>query len=157
MEARWPGSTHDSFILNHSNVNQFYTRTLNTIDKGIILGDSGYPLKNWLMTPFAAPTTAQQRSFNRSHRSTRATIERSFGLLKRRFPILQGVMRTNPERACTYIGTACILHNIAVMLNDPPFEGIDDDLDDNHLIYPNNDINQNSGRIIREHIANTYF
>lgn len=30
------------------------------------LGDSGYALKDWLMTPFAAPIKNHQRGFNRA-------------------------------------------------------------------------------------------
>ena len=38
------GSTHDSFILNNSAANALFENLLTTVDKGIILGDSGYPL-----------------------------------------------------------------------------------------------------------------
>ena len=65
-------------------------------------------------------------------------MERAFGILKRRFPILQGVMRTNPTRACQYFGACTILHNIAIHLRDPPFEG--DDEDNDHEIEADNTI-----------------
>ena len=45
VEARRPGSTHDSFILNNSSAKVFFENTLTSTDKGIILGDSGYPIK----------------------------------------------------------------------------------------------------------------
>ena len=60
--ARWPGSAHDSRILRHSAIAQEFEdgRKL-----GILIGDSGYPLKPWLMTPIAEPRTPAELSYNR--------------------------------------------------------------------------------------------
>lgn len=46
---RWYGSAHDARIFNSSRLNARLNR--NEID-GILLADSGYPLKSYLMTPF---------------------------------------------------------------------------------------------------------
>ena len=79
--AKWPGSAHDSFILANSSVPNYMERTENCM----LLGDSGYPLKTWLITPKLNPTTQQEVRFNHAHCKTRNPIERSFGLLKARF------------------------------------------------------------------------
>ena len=64
--ARWPGSHHDSFILQSSSV---YDRFENDeFGDCWLLGDSGYPLKKWLITPFGNPRTADERRFNILHR-----------------------------------------------------------------------------------------
>lgn len=79
--AKWPGSTHDARILRESALHRaFEEGTLS----GLLLGDSGYPLKKWLMTPVIAPRTAQERAYNFKHSSTRSIIERCIGVLKRR-------------------------------------------------------------------------
>ena len=60
--ARWPGSAHDSRILQRSNIGQsFAAGDL----QGILIGDSGYPLRPWLMTPILHPATAPEEDYNR--------------------------------------------------------------------------------------------
>ena len=56
--ARWPGSCHDSRILQESAVWDMFEQHAT----GVLLGDSGYPQKTWLMTPYRnADTPARQR------------------------------------------------------------------------------------------------
>lgn len=56
--ANWPGSAHDSFIMRNSNIwDAFENHGL----RGIILGDSAYALRPWLMTPFRRPANVPQR------------------------------------------------------------------------------------------------
>jgi hypothetical protein len=52
---------------------------------GMLLGDSGYPLRRYLLTPKLNPTTQQEEEFNKFHSRGRMVIERAFGLLKSRF------------------------------------------------------------------------
>ena len=49
VSAKWPGSINDSFILKTSNVWPAFENGNYT---GILLGDSAYTLRKWLMTPF---------------------------------------------------------------------------------------------------------
>ena len=60
--ARWPGSHHDSFILQSSNIYARFKK--DEFGDCWLLGDSGYPLKKWLITPFGNPSTAEKRRFN---------------------------------------------------------------------------------------------
>ncbi|KAJ4938380.1 hypothetical protein JOQ06_003000 [Pogonophryne albipinna] len=81
LVARWPGSTHDARILRESALQwEFEAGRVN----GLLLGDSGYPLKRWLMTPVIAERTAQERRYNDKHTQTRNIVERCIGVLKRR-------------------------------------------------------------------------
>ena len=49
--ARWPGSVHDSRVLRCSTLAQQWENGWRPFTNGIILGDSGYGLRKWLITP----------------------------------------------------------------------------------------------------------
>lgn len=89
--ARWPGSVHDSTIFSNSRLYGRFER--GEISHAYLLGDAGYPVKPYLLTPLAATPTAAQRRYNYAQIRTRNPVERSFGLLKRRFPCLQMGLR----------------------------------------------------------------
>ena len=48
--AKWPGSVHDSRFLKNSKLYEKFKE--GELPNGIILGDSGYPLLEWLLVPF---------------------------------------------------------------------------------------------------------
>ncbi|CAC5359021.1 HARBI1 [Mytilus coruscus] len=117
--VRWPGSTHDAFILQQSALYRHMDTNLNA---GWLLGDSGYPLKVWLITPLANPSNPQEQRFNNSHCKTRNIVERAFGVLKQRFRCLHktgGALSYRPERSTNIIETCFRLHNLAVEKNIP--------------------------------------
>ena len=60
--ARWPGATHDSRIFQMSRICRAFARRRVS---GILLGDSGYPLLPFLMTPISNPTTDAERAYNK--------------------------------------------------------------------------------------------
>ena len=63
--------------------------------------------------------------FNRAHRRTRCVVERSFGVLKKRFYALGTLLRVKDMLlASKLIECGCILHNLAILYG---FSG--DDLD----------------------------
>lgn len=117
--AKWPGSVHDARMLSESGLAEQFDSGRR---QGIILGDSGYPCRPWLMTPFRCPNTEGKRRYNRAHGTTRAVVERAIGQLKRRFHCLHAELRMKPERCCTVILACCVLHNIAKQY--PSSEGI---------------------------------
>lgn len=61
---RWPGSVHDARILRNSGVYQFMEDNVEQERHQYLLGDSGYPCKRWLLTPFLRPDGEHQLNFN---------------------------------------------------------------------------------------------
>ena len=108
--ARWWGSVHDARIFDNSSVKLRFD--MSEFD-GILLGDSGYPLKTYLMTPFLHPADQQPINYNVAYKSTRITVVRCFGIWKRRFPALHYGLRFQPVRSVAIIVAAAVLHNIA--------------------------------------------
>ena len=152
--ARWPGSTHDSHIFHTFQICQQLDDNHNNLEQGILLGDSGYALKPYLMTPYHEPATANQRGFNRAHRRTRVLIEQTFGRWKRRFHLLNSEVRMHPEKVCQLIGACAILQNIAIAFNEP-MEDEEGDEDDEPDVQEYQGLARD--RLIRDHIANTFF
>ena len=122
----------------------------------MLLGDSGYACTPYLQTPYPHPQTRSEERYNGAHKTTRCIIERSFGVLKRRFHILHCEIRMAPDRACTMIVACFVLHNIAVSLREPEVDDhfdVDEDEFDVHDQYngPNN------GNAVRKRITDTFF
>uniref|UniRef100_UPI00398F339B putative nuclease HARBI1 n=1 Tax=Pristiophorus japonicus TaxID=55135 RepID=UPI00398F339B len=78
--ARYPGSSHESFILRQASVPTVFTGP--NQDCGWLLGDKGYPLSTWLLTPLRNPRTATQHAYHDAHSGTRCIIEHCIGILK---------------------------------------------------------------------------
>lgn len=110
--AQWPGSTHDAFMWGNSSLQvEFAEGRI----QGHLLGDSGYPLRPWLLTPIRHPANVAEERYNRRHRRTRQIIERTFGLWKMRWLCLHpygGVLMFAPERCVNVIIATAVLHNI---------------------------------------------
>ncbi|KAB0790733.1 hypothetical protein PPYR_15682 [Photinus pyralis] len=114
--VRWPGSTHDQTIFNNSRI---HARLENgEFNNSIILGDSGYAIQKYLITPLLHPNNDAEQLFNEAQIRTRNPIERLFGVLKRRFPILSIGIRIKLQTAQQSIIACATLHNLARARND---------------------------------------
>lgn len=80
------------------------------------LGDGGYKLKPFLMTPFRNPSDAAERRYNKKQASARNVVERCIGVVKNRFRCIIGSrgLHYEPERATQIINACCALHNMCI-------------------------------------------
>ena len=122
---------------------------------GFLLGDSGYPTRRSLLTPYIQPRNNPQERYNRSLCRTRVLIEQTFGVLKKRFRCLHTELITVPHQAVTYITACAVLHNIGIFRGDViPFD-LDFIQEGDQPVIQINDVNDGAG--IREHIVQTFF
>ncbi|CAG2194999.1 HARBI1 [Mytilus edulis] len=139
--ANWPGSSHDSHIFRTSQVSTYMEKNGGWAN-GVLLGDSGYPCRPFLMTPYLNPVLDHQK--------------KTFGRLKRLFHILHSEIRMKPGKACKIIIACAILHNICILLNEPDIE------DDGVIVGNDGDLGEHfnghqDGRAVRDHISTTFF
>ena len=113
--ARWPGSAHDSTIFRNSEICRKFQNA--EMERAILVGDAGYPIQNFLMTPLTVTNTIAQNLYNESLIRTRNPVERSYGVWKRRFPILSNGINLHLRMVPWIIVATAVLHNIAI-LND---------------------------------------
>ncbi|KAE9521512.1 hypothetical protein AGLY_018111 [Aphis glycines] len=159
--GRWPGSAHDSNIFRNSRP---YARLESgEFNNNVILEDSGYALKPYMLTPILNPVGRIVMLFNESQIRTRNIIERCFGVWKRRFPVLSLGMRLQLKTMQAIIVATAILHNICRDMNeDLPEDNSDDVLnqlneaeDMTETVHRHDDNGEDS--ITRNSLLNNYF
>ena len=155
--VRYPGSSADSFIFNQCGMKNRLDS--NVFEGKVLLGDSAYALRTYMLTPFMNPQTQSECNYNCAHRKTRVTIERAFGVLKSRFLCLShklsGPILFSPKRACAVISACIYLHNKARRLN----LHVDEEIfsDDQQLPHAVNDDVDPSGWSARAYVVRHYF
>ncbi|XP_064644736.1 putative nuclease HARBI1 [Lineus longissimus] len=157
VDACWPGSVHDSRIWKYSDVGR---TMIHSRHGGLLLGDEGYGIAPWLLTPYSDPVLPFEKAFNRAHSKEKVIIERCFGQVKRRFPILNGKIRVRLVKVPSVIVACFMLHNISKYLddqddfpeleNDEPDTDSDDDEDDEDGDRRIRQRGQNRRRVIAE-------
>ncbi|XP_054709081.1 putative nuclease HARBI1 [Uloborus diversus] len=117
VNAKYAGATHDSFIWRRCTLRDKLQDALANDGNSWLLGDSGYPLEPWLMTPVAEPVTnPEDVVYNKKHAQTRNPIERCFGVLKARFRCIlkDRVLHYHPVAAARIVNACAVLHNICI-------------------------------------------
>jgi hypothetical protein len=126
----------------------------------MLVGDSGYQLKPYLMTKLQRVQTAAENLYNESQIRTRNVVERQYGVWKRRFPVLQIGMRLKIATVLNIIVATAVLHNLALIENEEiPEEWLEGIEDEENLenegppILENENAAQVRRLIINEHFA----
>ena len=108
--ARWRGSVHGARIFENSAIGIQFE---NGMQKGLLLGDNGYPCKRYLLTPIVHPASRAEQLYNRAQIKCRTSIERTFGIWKRIFPCLSVGLRLKIPTCLTVIVATAVLYNFA--------------------------------------------
>lgn len=148
--VQWAGSVHDSRIFENSNIKQY----MSTLANVHLIGDSGYPCRPYLLTPFRVPHGAAQNRYNFSLSSTRMSVECCFGILKRRFACLSIPLRSNLNTSLSIIVSCFVLHNIAIFQDDL-WENLEIEVIPEAAILPQD--HNAMGNARRNQIVNEYF
>ena len=107
----------------------------------VLLGDSAFACNNWLIDPFRGDVEGARHRFHKAHKKTQCTIERAYGVLKKRFcALMMGMRVRNMKRTAKLVQCAVILHNICILfsnngddlLDDEDLDIVDDKLDIDH-------------------------
>ncbi|KAK6935916.1 Harbinger transposase-derived nuclease domain [Dillenia turbinata] len=127
----WPGKMSDDMVLRSSNFFKLCDKgkKLNgkkmELSEGLelgeyIVGDSGFPLLPWLMTPYQGKELSEYKTeFNKRHFATRVVAQRALARLKEMWRIIQGVMwRPDKHKLPRIIFVCCLLHNIIIDMED---------------------------------------
>lgn len=152
LVARWPGSQHDAFIFDNCALKEY----LEESDPGFLLGDSGYPLRRYLLTPVLNPSSEAEEAYNRHHINGRIVIEKAFGVLKSRFRCLHksgGALLFKPGKCCKVVEACVRLHNLCKDRRIPDPDLLNLDNDDQFPCIDNNDM---SGRARQRDIIRNF-
>ncbi|KAK2995272.1 hypothetical protein RJ640_015553 [Escallonia rubra] len=127
----WPGKMSDSSVLRSSSFFKLCEKGVRLngeklkLSEGIelgeyIVGDSGFPLLPWLVTPYQGRELPESDAeFNKRHFATRVVAQRALTRLKEVWRIIQGVMwRPDKHRLPRMILVCCMLHNIVIDMED---------------------------------------
>ena len=111
----WPGKSHDARTFRNSPIHEKLNESGSIPPDCFLLGDSAYPLKTWLMTPYKGNTTAEKCAYNFEHSKSRQIIECAFGRLVERFRRLKFLQFNNIELCVKICIAACALHNLCLI------------------------------------------
>ena len=137
--AGWEGSAHDGRVLQDA-----VGKGLALLTGRYYLGDAGYALSRWVLTPYrgvryhlkewARGTQRPQNKeelFNLRHASLRNVIERVYGVIKKRFPILSRMLEYDYPFQVDLVRCCFMLHNF-IRLNQH-YEDTFDELDEEEV------------------------
>ncbi|XP_055909615.1 putative nuclease HARBI1 [Eupeodes corollae] len=146
IDARYGGASHDSFVFSLSAYRRHLVQKWNDGDRrSWLLGDSGYTLEPWMMTPYrSAQEGGQEEHFNTIHSKCRNIVERTIGVLKSRFRSILGArqLHYSPEKAIQITNVCAALHNICKKFAVPDFPVMENNEEGEESELVASDLNQ---------------
>uniref|UniRef100_A0A2N9ELA0 Uncharacterized protein n=1 Tax=Fagus sylvatica TaxID=28930 RepID=A0A2N9ELA0_FAGSY len=148
--AGWEGSAHDSRVLDDA---LHRSNGLKIPEGKYYLGDAGYGNRTGILSPYRKvryhlqefsdhPPENARELFNLRHSSLRTTIERGFGVLKKRFRVLGAEPFWSFETQVEVVLACCVLHNhiMGVDPDDPIMGDTTSEAHPTHVQYLNKKI-----------------
>lgn len=83
--------------------------------RAILLGDTGYAVSDWLITPLLITHNNAEEMFNSHHKRMRRLIENCNGLLKERFRCLK-FLHFKPTAAALIVKACVTLHKNLILM-----------------------------------------
>ncbi|CAI0411411.1 unnamed protein product [Linum tenue] len=132
----YPGSLSDAVILQSSGFFKLCEegKRLNGKKKELmegtelgeyIVGDAGFPLLPWLITPFQHAAPGHQVDFNKRHSASRSVAKIALARLKEMWRIIHGVMwLPDKNKLPRIVFVCCLLHNILIDMEDKELNGV---------------------------------
>ncbi|KMQ90607.1 nuclease harbi1 [Lasius niger] len=118
INPRYPGARNDAYIWSTSPIRRAMEFHYNRGErKTWLIGDAGYPLEPWLMTPLADfPEDTRQFQYTQQLCKARNVVERFFGVFKSVWRCLsyQRVLMYKPAFAAKIVNACAVLHNIRI-------------------------------------------
>ncbi|XP_072142672.1 putative nuclease HARBI1 [Dermacentor andersoni] len=131
VDALRPGSDHDAHVWRTTWLRRRFLEGHISKASEHLLGDSGYPLEPWLLTPVTGhpPIHTAEGRYNTAHASMRSVVERCIGPLKSRFRCLQRyrALHYEPDRAANIVAACAVLHNLCLDEGDVLLDDVSDD------------------------------
>nr|XP_050042529.2 putative nuclease HARBI1 [Dermacentor andersoni] len=126
-----PGSDHDAHVWRTTWLRRRFLEGHIAKAGEHLLGDSGYPLEPWLLTPVTGhpPIHTAEGRYNTAHAAMRSVVERCIGLLKSCFRCLERyrALHYEPERAANIVAACAVLHNLCLDEGDVFLDDVSDD------------------------------
>ncbi|XP_070377332.1 putative nuclease HARBI1 [Dermacentor albipictus] len=118
VDALRPGSDHDAHIWRTTWLRRRFLEGHIAKNGEHLLGDSGYPLEPWLLTPVTGhpPIHTAEGRYNIAHAAMRSVVEQCIGLLKSRFRCLQRyrALYYELDHAANIVAACAVLHNLCL-------------------------------------------
>ena len=118
VDTGYPGSVHDSRVFRNSSLKRHLESQEGKLPAEYhLLGDSAYPLSDYLLTPFKdnGHLSELQKKYNYVHSSSRVCVENAIGLLKGKFRRLKYLDMLKVTEIPYVIFACCVLHNFIIL------------------------------------------
>ena len=161
ISVGFPGSNHDSYILQRSKWWDLTQSNLSLLFPSAdfhVIGDSAFPLREFLMVPYkqtGQAMTPLMKSFNKKLSCTRVVVEQAFGDLQNRFRRCLDI-HGSIAHAVDCIVASCVIHNICIANGDMNFlEAEEVDVEMQHYDGAGSDVSDqaDSGVLKRNRLA----